>query len=255
MNLHLVGLPLSAHRRLADESNGWEGVVDEPHRFLSTPFASNDQQRFSSKELADIKDRMQGGWTHVIVAGNRRWQDVEKLLKFDCRVHVSRLGEPLREVQLQDLKNELSRVTALDAVWLSKISPADLRHALLLPPSMFRPARCVEGYWDRCAVYKPDGIPRAEKVLETVEREHRRPDKDGGNSWLDSKRMRYKFDPGRHAMSEGARAGTRDYRFCYEVISGFHYDVRDDRGGSFIVDGKSRPVKHCNVTPWGHIRA
>jgi hypothetical protein len=59
-----------------------------------------------------------------------------------------------------------------------------------------------------------------------------------------------------HGRSAADRAGSKAFRFCYEVPLGFHYDVTDDAGRTFSIqiDGKPQKVTHCNVTPWGHVR-
>jgi hypothetical protein len=73
--------------------------------------------------------------------------------------------------------------------------------------------------------------------------------------FLDRK-WRYRFDPSKHGISPTNRGGGKTFRFCYEVLPGFHYDVSDDHGGWFTVDvdGKRERLKHCNVTPWGLVR-
>jgi len=99
-------------------------------------------------------------------------------------------------------------------------------------------------------------MSEAEQLLSVVEREHRKPDSGGGRSWIDGRKLRFKFDPSKHALSPSARTGAREYRFCYEVMPGFHYDVREDGGKAFSIEigGKGTAVHHCNVTPWGHVR-
>jgi hypothetical protein len=256
MKVLLVGLPLSTHTRLKAESDGWKDAVPPPHSFHSTPFSTNEHEAFSGRELRDLRQRSHDGFTHIVVPANRSWKVVQETLKYDCRVHIVRLWEPLRDVQWADLKKALYEIAALDEKWLAKIAPSDLRHPLLLPPTIFRASRGIEDYWSRCDVYAEDRIPMAEKLLTVVEREHRKPDNEGGRSWIDVRKLRYKFDPSRHATSSAVKSSGRDYRFCYHVVPGFHYDVRDDGGNIFLIDigGKSLKVKHCNITPWGHVR-
>jgi hypothetical protein len=40
-----------------------------------------------------------------------------------------------------------------------------------------------------------------------VEKEHRKADSSGGRSWIDARKLRFKFDPSRHALSATGRAG------------------------------------------------
>jgi hypothetical protein len=256
LKVHLFGLPLSTHRRLEQESNDWVDAVPPGHEFSSTPISTNERAPFSSNELKDLKAKVGHGYTHVIIPASRHWEAVAKFLQFDCRVHVARLWEPIRDVNWADLKEALHAAVKLDEKWLAKIAPADVRHALLLPPKFFSPVRDTEAYWYRCDVYQEAKIPAAEKLLSLVEREHRKQDGKGGRSWIDQRNLRYRVDPSKHALSVAARSGQKDFRFCYEVMPGFHYDVHDDADRSFVIDigGKSETVNHCNVTPWGHVR-
>jgi hypothetical protein len=153
------------------------------------------------------------------------------------------------------LKERLHRATKLDEIWLGKLCPTDVRHPLLLPPSVFSTTRSTERYWQRCDVYSEEQIPEAEALLGVVEEEHRRPDGSGKRSWIDGRRLRYRIDHSKHGLSIADRAKRKAYRFCYEVPPGFHYDVMDDAERTFIIqiDGKPQKVAHCNVTPWGHV--
>lgn len=144
----------------------------------------------------------------------------------------------------------------MDEIWLEKVSPKDLRHALLLPPPIFATTAKTADYWRHCDVYSDERITTAEQLLMEVEKEHRRQDGAGIRSWLDNRKRRYRFDPSRHALSAADRAQRKSYRFCYEIPSGFHYDVTDDAGREFKIDigGKVHTLMHCNVTPWGVVR-
>lgn len=256
MRVHLFGLPISTHRRLRSESVDWKDAVPTPHVFRATPLSTNDQSVVTEGELEEVVRAVGEGFTHIIMAGNRNWKKVQDRLQFDCRVHIAKLWEPIKDISWELLRGRLHTAVAIDEVWLDKVSPRDLRHALLLPPTIFATTRNTDRYWNRCDVYVEERIPEAEALLSVVEKEHRRPDSTGGRSWLDDKKLRYKFDPSKHASSKAARDGAKEFRFCYEVIPGFHFDVRDERGGAFPmqIGGKMTKVHHCNITPWGHVR-
>lgn len=256
MKVHLFGLPLSTHRRLRSESDDWQGAVPSPHVFRATPISTNSHAPFTGGELQDLSDAVGEGFTHIIIPASRDWRIVQSRFQFDCRVHIARLWEPLRDITWPLLKGHLHSAVQLDVLWLGKLCPTDLRHALLLPPSVFSTTRNTHRYWHRCDVYSEERIPDAEVLLSVVEREHRKPDGSGNRSWIDGRKWRYRIDPAKHGLSSAARARAKPYRFCYEVPPGFHYDVTDDAGKAFIIqiDGKSEKLTHYNVTPWGHIR-
>lgn len=144
----------------------------------------------------------------------------------------------------------------MDEEWLEKVSPKDLRHALLLPPPVFATNAKTADYWRHCDAYSNERITAAERLLTEVEKEHRKQDSTGGRSWIDSRRRRYRYDPSRHALSLADRAQMKSYRFCYEIPPGFHYDMTDDSGREFKIEigGKTHMLTHCNVTPWGVLR-
>ena len=256
MKIHLFGLPISTHRRLEEESDGWKDAVPVPHLFRPSPISTNEHAAFTEGELRSLRDAVGEGFTHIVIPASRDWKVVQSRLRFDCRVHVVRLGEPLKDIVWTLLRESLYVAAKLDEGWLRRVSPSDLRHPLLLPPAIFRTTRYTEEFWHRCDVYSEERIPGAEHLLSVVEKEHRKPDSTGGRSWIDAQKLRFKFDPSRHAMSEGGRTGRKEYRFCYEVMPGFHYDVTDDAGRAYIIEigGTPTTVHHCNVTPWGHVR-
>jgi hypothetical protein len=256
LKIHLVGLPLSTHRRLEAESDGWIDAVPPTHDFRSTPLSTNEHTPFTNRELKSLQEAAGEGFTHVVIPGSRDWQIVQSMLQFDCRVHIARLWEPIRDVPWSQIRESLHRAAELDEVWLGKISPRELRHPLLLPPKVFQTGRNTHEYWKRCDVYAKDLIPVAEELLTVVDKEHRTADKKGGRSWIDARKLRYRIDHSKHGRTGADRSGLKSYRFCYEVPPGFHYDVTDENGRTFSIpiDGKPQNVSHCNISPWGHIR-
>jgi hypothetical protein len=251
----LFGLPISTQVRLKAESNEWADAVPAPHAFRSIPLTTNSNIPFSKGELDDLIGAVDDGFTHVVIPGRSDWKVVRSLLRFDCRVHTISIQVQLRKLTWEFLRSRLHEIAALDQAWLAKISPTDLRHALLLPPTFFKAGRETIDYWNKCEVYTEHRIADAERVLQVVEREHRKPDGQGGRSWIDDRKWRYRFDLSKHGISPPNRAGRKTFRFCYEVLQGFHYDVMDDSGGWFFVDinSKRERLKHCNVTPWGRV--
>lgn len=256
MNFHLFGLPLSTHRRLKRESEGWRDAVPAPHRFRATPISTNEYAPFTKGEIRDLAAAVAEGFTHIVVPASRDWKVIQTHFRLDCRVHIARLWEPLKDITWELLRERLQATTKLDELWLEKVCPTDLRHPLLLPPPVFSTTRNTHRYWYRCDVYSEQQIREAEELLEVVENEHRRPDSSGGRSWIDGKNRRYRIDPSKHGLSAADRAKSKAYRFCYDVPPGFHYDVTDEAGRTFdiLIDGTRRKVSHCNVTPWGHVR-
>jgi len=255
MKVHLFGLPKSAHIRLKNESRDWIDAVPTSHEFRSTPILSNELGVVSSSEIDELAKAVGEGFNHLVLAGVREWKKVYSRLHFDCRIHLAQIGEPLRDLKWPRLQEHLHAVVAMDEVWLRRLSPTDLRHALLLPPTVFETNRDTADFWRQCDVYRQELFASGEQLLAEVERHHRRHDAKGVKSWLDSGNRRYRFDHSKHGSSQADRAGAKSYRFCFEIPSGFHYDVVDDSGRAFkiAINGRSQWVSHCNVTPWGRV--
>ncbi len=255
MKVHLFGLPISLHRRLKEDSKEWENAVPIGHSFRATPVQSNQMSPFADSEMGEMETAVQNGFTHIVIPANRSWAVVKRRFQFDCRIHIARLREPLRDLTWPLLREGLHKAVEMDATWLEKFCPRDLRHALLLPPLVFEPERETAGYWTQCDAYSTDRFDAAERLLSEVERRHRLPDGEGKRSWVDARGRRFRFDPSKHGQSSANRAGKKSFRFCFEVPIGFHYDVALDRGGSFTVrvGGKLESVTHCNTNPWGRV--
>src|SRR5205085_4478302 len=114
--------------------------------------------------------------------------------EFDCRIHLLRFSEPVQDLIWPKLRAALHTVVELETAWLARVSPHDLRHPLLLPPSVFSTHRDVSNYWKICDTYSVKGLPKAEAILSSVDRYHRRPDSKGIRCWLDNKKRRFRFD-------------------------------------------------------------
>lgn len=256
MKVHLFGLPLSLHRRLKEESSNWYEALPAGHTFRATPNYSNSMGPFPEPELRELIDAVGDGFTHIIIPANRDWTEIKKRLQFDCRIHLARLRQPLKDLTWPILQDNLHSIAKMDEVWLEKLSPKDVRHALLLPPTVFATNARTSGYWHHCDVYSIDRFASAEELLSEVERQHRRADGQGKRSWLDSRNRRYEIDLSWHARSKYDRAQRKSFRFCWEVPPGFHYDVTDDlkRDFKIVIDGRLETLRHCNITPWGYVR-
>jgi hypothetical protein len=256
MRVHLFGLPLSLHRRLKCDSDNWHEAVPAGHYFRASPILSNQLAPLSESELKEIEVGVNDGFTHIIIPANRNWEQVKRKFQFDCRIHIARIREPLRDLTWPILQESLHRVVQMDNIWLDRFCPQDLRHALLLPSSVFATEKETASYWSQCDVYNTDSFEYGAKLLLDVTKRHWRHDSQGKHSWLDTRNRRFRIDPSMHAPSIADRHGRKSFRFCFEVPCGFHYDVTHEHGDYFKIelDNRIQSVRHCNISPWGHIR-
>lgn len=256
MKIHLFGLPISLHRKLKQESEDWRKAVPDGHNFRATPIYSNELAPLSQSELREIESAVDDGFTHIVLPASRNWGAVKAHFQFDCRVHVARLRNPLRDLTWPILQQALHDMARLDEEWLERFCPTEIRHPLLLPPKFFVTEKATADFWNKCDAYSRERFAAASGLLEEVERVHRRPDGKGKRNWVDGRGWRYRIDPSMHAPAAKERAGRKSFRFCFEVPPGFHYDVTHDKEGYFRIeiDRRTQSVKHCNITPWGKVR-
>src|SRR6476469_1659941 len=113
MNVHLFGLPLSTHRRLKQESEGWQGAVP----------ATNEYAPFTKGEVRNLAAAGAEGFTHIVVPASRDWKVIQTRFQFDCRVNIARLWEPLKDITWDLLRERLHAATKLDELWLEKVCP------------------------------------------------------------------------------------------------------------------------------------
>ena len=148
MKIVLFGLPISTQERFKAESNNWAGAIPGAHSFRSVPLTTNSNVPFTKGELEDLKLAVEDGFTHIVIPGRSDWKVVRQLFRFDCRVHSVPVDVPLREMSWKFMRTRLHEIAALDEVWVARISPTDLRHALLLPRSAPE-LRRMASFWRR----------------------------------------------------------------------------------------------------------
>lgn len=142
--------------------------------------------------------------------------------------------------------------------WCDVVKPRDMNHALLLPPPSFEPARTLHDFWRKCDCYgDASQLTGANNILQSVRANHRRSLSGMGSYWVDEKHRKFTIDRAGHARTTEDRQQLRRFRFCYEVLPGFHYDVVHVRGERFSLNGLQRlhtNIMRGNVDPWGSVR-
>jgi hypothetical protein len=256
VKVQVVGLPLTTHRRLKNEAGDWATALGPDHVFRSSP--SSAWPSIGQAEIADIRANVREGFAHIIVMPMRAWEVVRNSFRFDCRVVMARFTQEVEDLDWAFLKGVVSSLIDFEERWASRIRPKDVHDPLLLPPPTFEPARNVSNFWSNCDVYgKLSLIDDAQKVLAKVSKIHRKGRGAEGHSWVDTRGRQFKCDPSRHGRSKDEREGYKQFRFCFEVPEGFHYDVNHVSANEFWVtdlDRKTYRVRRANIDPWGRIR-
>jgi hypothetical protein len=259
VKLQLIGLPLAAHRRLKPQFEEWAAALSPNHSILAVSSVDDKRRNLPKADLPEVHERVQGGFVHLgVVPGRQVWDAVYKAFKFDCRVRLLPLSDPINSITWEELQQVLIDMIEFEQRWLDMICPTDLRNPLLLPPPSFEPDRDLNDYWSKCDVYRDAAqLGIAHELLNKVRTRHRKPREKSGQVWVDSKSRRFAFDPARHARSPLERTGRKRYRFCFNLPAGFHFDVQHESEREFILQdrmGASHRGRHLNVDPWGSVR-
>jgi hypothetical protein len=69
--------------------------------------STNSHAPFTEGELRDLSDAVGEGFTHIVIPASRDWKIVQSRFQFDCRVHIARLWEPLKDINLLPRKDYL----------------------------------------------------------------------------------------------------------------------------------------------------
>ena len=258
LRVQLVGLPLNVHRRLKPDFDAWYTLVQQEVSIRLAPSLSETSPEIGPRELKQVECNVQEGFTHIAVGPVRGWKELRKRFLFDCRLIKLRLPDDFLQLNWSRLKDALVAAVEFERRWRDVVKPGDMNHPLLLPPPSFEPAQDLRDFWQKCDCYGDTSqLTRVNNVLQKVKAVHRRSLHGMGSYWVDEKDRKFSIDRAGHARTIGERQGLRRFRFCYEVLPGFHYDVVHVRGERFSLkglEGVHVNIMRGNVDSWGSVR-
>jgi hypothetical protein len=72
--------------------------------------------RSPSPESAELEKSVGEGFTHIVIPANREWKEIKRRFRFDCRIHLARLQQPLRDLTWHILRDALHAIMGMDEV-------------------------------------------------------------------------------------------------------------------------------------------
>jgi len=150
---------------------------------------------------------------------------------------------------LLDIKERLQ----LEDVWREDVRPRHYSHALILPSEKFTPHRkFAVSYNPWTLAQRADTkrkISHARSAIDEFEERHKH--KDG---WRDEQGLIFASRGPFH----GKPTLRLRWKFTHKLQSGFHFDVKHEKGRSFAMEtdesGEMTSFKHTNVDAHGHVR-
>jgi hypothetical protein len=177
-----------------------------------------------------------------------RWSDERQL---------SKIGSNTNEF-LESLYTELTE----EAEWIRLIKPRGVRSPVLLPEGAFDCDRATGDMWRHVESFGPGNVNSAHAAVQQFEKTHWKKVTPEAHIpsrylWVDNKSRCFDHSQDRHGEAEF----PQNWKYSYELIEGFHYDVRHLEGRSFHlrdIDGVVHNIQrnsYINVDPHGVVRA
>jgi hypothetical protein len=259
LRIQLGGLPLKTYRRLRPNLDRWAADRQSELQLRVSP--SNDEYQ-PRLQLADIEKNIEDGFIHIVVVPTRETRDLVRQQRYRCRTTLLEPEDRALDVGWNEFQSLLTAAFRFERRWCKAVGPSDLAHPLLLPNSSFEPVADLSGFWTYCDCYGTTTLlTNAHNLVGRFSAIHRQ-HSNTGSYWLDRAGRSFRVDRSFHGRSERERRGRKPYRFCFEVPPGFHYDVVNDQGATFSINGSATAdgnvVRHsnvvrANVTSFGHL--
>jgi len=161
--------------------------------------------------------------------------------------------------QMSDFFQAINAVLNEELRWIELVKPRDESCCLLLPECAFLAESNVRHVWEAATQPGIERINLAATASERFKTEHWLSDtrrKNSHRAWIDTR--------GRIFDHRGPRHGTapfpRSWKFSYQVVQGFHYDVQSKDSRPFNVvaaDGNRYAASgsgHINIDTHGYVR-
>lgn len=150
----------------------------------------------------------------------------------------------------------INQLLSEELEWFETVKPKDEACCLLLPQCAFSAAADVQHIWTAASEPGLERIKLAARVSKRFEIEHWLPYKGGARAWIDSDGRVFDHRGARHGVAPFPRA----WKFSYQVMPGFHFDVTSRASRAFRLhssDGGQHSkagTGHINIDPHGYVR-
>ena len=141
--------------------------------------------------------------------------------------------------------------------WIQTVKPHDESCCLLFQECAFSAAGDVRHLWTVASEAGIERIRLAARASEQFKFRHWLRHKNGSRAWIDGDDRVFDHRGPRHGVAPFPRA----WKFSYQVVSGFHFDVTSRVLRAFHVhasDGCRHAAsegEHINIDPHGYVRA
>ena len=150
----------------------------------------------------------------------------------------------------------ISEVLTEELEWSNNVKPRDESCCLLLPECAFTACADVKHLWTAASLPGMERIRLAARAREQFRDRHWLPRSGGARVWTDADDRAFDHRGARHAVAPFPRA----WKFSYQVMPGFHFDVMSTASRPFSVQDhdarwhRARGHGHINIDPHGWIR-
>jgi hypothetical protein len=158
--------------------------------------------------------------------------------------------------QVNNFFGVINQFLSEELEWIETVKPRGESCSLLLPQCSFSAAAGVGHLWTAATEAGIERIRLAARVREQFESTHWSARRNGARAWTDVDGRVFDHRGPRH----GVAPFPRGWKFSYEVVVGFHFDVtsRDSRAFHVVAsDGHRHAARedgHINIDPHGYVR-
>ena len=255
----IAGLPLDSDRRV---QSALKQRVPFPDVWEVKWMRSNSQTPGlapSQLEGAAQTASSTGGAHLIIFRGRKKHEDdlvVAQVAPYFRVRWVERTLLKLIPHSMDQLFEAINEFLSEELEWINTVKPHDESCCLLLPESAFSAAADVRHLWTAAAEAGVERIRFAARASERFKCRHWLPHQNGSRGWIDSDDRVFDHRGARHGVAPFPRA----WKFSYQVVPGFHFDVTSRVSRAFHVhafDGRRHAVSqpgHINIDPHGYVR-
>ena len=259
LRVQIAGLPARLYEQWKTSLNGWKADLPGDISVRVIPSGNTRYPLYTKHEFGRICEAIEEGYVHIIAFEGRNARDLSSSLKYDCRVTIAPVDTNVRIAGLTDILAVLETAIDFERRWCRTIRPQDLHNPLFLPPLCFSLSKGLNNHWKLSDCYRDTvQLGAAHDALKAVIASHRQNEPGAARFWQDSRQREFRNALALHGLAPAERQGRRRFRFCFEVLAGFHYDVVHNSRASFdLIDFRNtrhERLRRANVDPWGTVR-
>jgi hypothetical protein len=258
----VAGIPASSEERLRNYVKKNPGEVYPGYRLRW--FAAGGKQAGLAPARIDglLAEAVRYSASAILLVSQRESRDTASVRKvvsdyFRCRTLSAGILEELYPTPAAAVAT-LNQALAEEELWAQLIRPSNVTHPLLLPHRVFISMAAYDDAWRAAAEASSDRQIRDVAVfVQNFGDAHRARRQTGkGRVYNSETGLQWDYRGARH----GVAPTPRNWKFSFELPTGFHYDVMGFRGGAFELTDINKKILrvtsggHANIDPHGWSR-